>query len=308
MALFAYEQEVQQLLGDTSEQRFSLSDIDMFVNRSRRKIAGATQCIRVLPPSTGTILTITPTNGGTGYTAPVVVISAPDGIGATATQSQATATATQIGGVIIAMTVTFGGAGYVSPVVSITDPTGSGATFTTTLSAFVQATPGQEVYNFSAINPIIQASFPGVNHIIAVQSIAVSWGSWKPIMRQTGWSQFQAYCRAWNIGQENWPTIWAQYGQGENGSAYLFPIPSVIAQMDWDCYCSPIDLATDSDVEAIPHPFTEAVPYYAAYLAYLSAQNADAAGMMLNLFKNNLAEARSFSSPAVVPDFYSNDI
>lgn len=305
MALTAYQQELQQLLGDESEGKFNLANLTRFINRARRKIAGATQCVRVLPPSSGYFVSITPGPGGAGYTAPTVSISAPDAIGTGYTQ--ATATATVIGGVITGFTITNPGTGYIQPVITITDSTGTGAGAVAafTLSPFVSANPAQEVYDFATINAIIQANFPGVEEIIAIQSIAVSWGSWKPVMRFMGaFTQFQGYCRAWNIGQTNWPTVWCQYGQGSQGSVYLFPIPSEICQMDWDCYCFPIDLQTDADPEAVPHPFTEAIPFYAAYWAYMSIKDFDSASLMLNAYNNQMREARMFVSPAMIPDLY----
>jgi len=306
MALTAYQQELQQLLGDEAEKRFNLANLTKFINRARRKIAGATQCVRVLPPSTSSFVSITPSPGGSGYTAPVVTISGPDGIGTGFTQ--ATATATVAGGAITQITITNPGTGYVQPTVTIADPTGTGAGAVFTLTPAALCVPQQEVYPFSTFDAIIQTNFPGVKEIIAIQSLAISWGSWKPVMKfQGAFTLFQAYCRAWNLGQSNWPAVWCQYGQGSAGSIYLFPIPSEIAQMDLDCYCYPIDLLVDSDVEAVPHPFTEAIPWYAAYWAYLSIKDFDSASIMLNGFKDNMREARAFVSPAMIPDAYPQD-
>ena len=304
--LFSYLQALQQFLGDTNEQRFNLADLTQFVNRARQKVAGATQCIRVLPPSSGHFTAMSVAAGGSGYTSPTVTISPPDAIGVGFTQ--ATATATVSGGAITGFSITNPGTGYVQPTITITDSTGTGASASYTLSSFLTCNPAQEVYTFASVNPIIQANFPGVSQIIAIQSVAISWGSWKPAMRNYPWSMFQAYCRAWNIGEQNYPTVWSQYGQGQNGSIYLYPIPSVIGQMDWDCYCVPIDLALDTDVEAIPHPFTEAVPYYAAFLAFMSAQNQDAAMNMRGLYKQQMAEARGFVSPPIIPDMYESGL
>lgn len=305
--LFYYQQELQQLLGDQAEKRFNISDLRSYINRARRKVAQATQCVRVLPPSSGSFASLRPVPGGTGYTAPTVIISPPDAIGTGFVQ--ATATATVALGVITAFTITNAGTGYVQPTVTINDTTGVGAVAVPTLTAFAAAIAGQEVYTFASLSALVQANIPGVANVVAVQSVAVSWGSWKPMMRNIpSWSAFQAYCRAWDIGQQNYPTVWSQYGQGENGSFYIFPIPSILSQMDVDCYCTPIDLMLDTDVEAIPHPYTEAVPWYAAFLAYLSAQNQDAAAGMLANYKSNLAEARMFASPAIVPDFYPEQV
>jgi len=71
------------------------------------------------PDSTTNIDSITITQGGSGYTAPVVTISG-DGMGATAV-------ATVSNGVITDVTITSGGSGYTQAAVVVTDTTGSGA-------------------------------------------------------------------------------------------------------------------------------------------------------------------------------------
>ena len=306
--LYDYLQEVQQLLNDQSEQKFNKADLIRYINRARHKIAGATQCVRVLPPSSGSIYSVTPTAVGSGYTAPVATISGPDAIGLGVPTISAQVTANVVAGAITSYTVVVPGYGYVQqPTVTVTDPTGTGAAAAVLLTGFNVTTVGVEIYDFQTISALINNYYPGVQSIISVQTVALSWGSWKPVMRNMPWSMFQAYCRAWNVGPENYPTIWSQYGQGEQGTIFVYPIPSINAQMDWDCYCRPIDLVDDTSVEAVPHPYTEAVPFYAAYLAYLSQQNADMAELMWQNYKRNMVEARSFATPAMVPDFYPAD-
>ena len=107
---------------------------------------------------TGSIASITVTNGGSGYVSPTVEISDVYGTG-----SGAAATATVDGGVVTGITVTPGseGSGYTAPLVTIVDTAGTGATATATLSGtlaggikkfvdtlpnLVQATPDQVTY------------------------------------------------------------------------------------------------------------------------------------------------------------------
>lgn len=300
--LFTYQQEVQQLLGDTKGERFNIADITSYINRARGRVASKTQCIRLLPPSSGSFATMTVGAGGSGYTAPpTVTITAPDAYGVGFTQ--ATATATVAGGAVTGFVLGNVGTGYVNPGISITGGGGSGARANFTLTPFLATIPNQEVYTFSAANAFIPTGL-GIASILALQTIAVSWGSNKPVLQQCDWSGFQAYCRSLNLASTNWPTVWAQYAQGVAGSVYLFPIPSQVSQMDWDCYCLPIALGTDADVEAIPYPFTEGVPYYAAYLAYMGAQQKDMADYMEAKYLRTMQEARGYVSTAVVPDFY----
>jgi hypothetical protein len=71
--------------------------------------------------------------------------------------------------------------------------------------------------------------------------------------------------------------------------------------------CFPITLASDSDPEAIPYLWTDAVPYFAAYLALLSAQSqarqADAE-RMFSRYSEFLNRARRFATPSVLSGIY----
>lgn len=165
----------------------------------------------------------------------------------------------------------------------------------------------QEVYPFSTVNTLIQANFPGVKSIIGVITIAVAQGTTlKPVLQQWVWSDFQAQLRSYNIGLENYPSIWAQYGQGDMGSVYLWPIPSGLYPMDWDCYCLPVDLLDDTTAEAIPYPWTDAVPYFASYLAYSNAQRPADADRMMQQYKMFADRATSMPNQVMVPDFYGS--
>ena len=167
------------------------------------------------------------------------------------------------------------------------------------------AAVGQEVYPFGPVNTLVQAQFPGVQSIQGVLSVAVSWGSMKPVLTQMVWSDFQALLRSYNIGLQNYPSVYAQYGQGTSGSIYLFPQPSQVSAMDWDCYCLPIALVDDTSVEALPYPWTDAVPYYAAYKAYLNSQRWPDSKAMFDEFTKFMKRARSQSEPPFIPDYYS---
>jgi trimeric autotransporter adhesin len=84
------------------------------------------------------ITSLTIAGGGTGYTSPTVVISAPntDPPGSPTSGVQATATATQSGGVINSVTITNPGRGYsAGTTATISDPTGTGATLTVNLTS-----------------------------------------------------------------------------------------------------------------------------------------------------------------------------
>ena len=305
MGLTAYQQQTLRLLHDPNNTYFSSSDITAYINIARGQIAMEGQCIRLLL-SGGTITALAVNSGGSGYagTASVTI---------TGSGQQAAATATISGGAINTVTLTNGGWGYITgtttTVTAAGSTSGTNATFTTTIDNSLTTQPGQEVYKFSTANTLA-ATFSGVQSVIGVVSVACAWGAnaaMKPILQPMIWSEFQAYFRSYNNGMQNYPTIWSQFAQGVNGSIYVWPLPSQYSQMDWDCYCIPVDLVDNTTAEAIPYGWTDCVPYYAAYLAYLDAQRGEDADRMFKTYTMYMKRARSFSETPFVPNYYTSD-
>lgn len=302
--LNTYAKRVQTILHDFNGTFYgSPLDLTGIINQARDRVALQGQCIRVLPPITGAITSITVTAGGSGYVSPTISFTDTTGSGATAT-------ATVAGGVITAITVTAGGAGYSQPNINITDAAGTGATAIAVLNAN-QTILNQEAYNFTSINSLIQGtpsgSYFGVDSVHEVFSVAVSRGNTMPMLQRMDWTSFQAYCRIYQGTQRDYPAVWAQYTKGVNGSIYLFPIPSGNYQMTWDCICQPTDLASDADPEAIPYPWTEAVPYYAAYLCFQYSQRYDDATRMMGEYNRLMMEASAFATSPSIPQVYEDD-
>jgi hypothetical protein len=304
LLLSTYLIEVTNLLNDPYFQFYPQVTLVNFINRARDKVAQDTQCVRFMPPSSGSFVSITVTNGGSGYTAPTVTISAPDAVGAGYTL--ATATATVVGGVITAITLTNVGSGYCFPNITITDTTGSGATTSYTLTSFLSTIPNQESYSLASASALIPSS-AGIREIYGVQSVNVSWGSMIPQLRRRAFSDFQAKYRAWNIGAQNFPEVWSQYGQGSGGAIYVYPIPAQVSQMIWDCYCLPSFLVDDTSIDALPDPYSSAVQYYAAYLAYMNAQRRDDAEWMRSQYERRNLENAAASQPTQIPDPYDGE-
>jgi len=299
--LNTYLMSTRQKLNDTAAQFYATSDLTDYINQARNRVAAASQCCRYLPPSSGSFVALGVSAGGSGYTsAPTVTISGPDAIGAGFVQ--ATATATIAGGQVTGFTITNAGTGYVNPTITLSGGGGAGAVASITLTSFLATVANQEIYNFATASATIPAG-AGLASVIGLQSVAVSWGAQKPVLRWIDWSAFQAYFRSINYGS-NWPVIWSQYAQGIAGSIYLYPIPSQTMAMDWDCYCLPIPLVDDTTVEAIPYPFDSAVTWYAAYLASISSGKMDRANFFEAKYREHLTENRVFVSPSMVPDFY----
>jgi len=283
--LFTYMQQVQRLTGDVRQQKLAPNDLIYYINVARRMVAERCQCVRVLTPISGSITSITTLTGGHSYSAtPTVTISAPDLPGGTSVNPaglQATAVAHVVSNTITSITISSAGSGYFAPVVTITDSTGSGATASAAISPVTQLVYAQEVYPFSAM-PLGNA--PGVSSIFAIKSVAIIYDNYRYILPMYSFSTYQGFVRQYPNQYLYVPTLSCQYGQGVSGSLYMYPLPSQAYSFQVDAFCLPSDLALDTDVEAIPLPWTDAVPYFAAYLAKLEMQDANGAKAMLELF------------------------
>lgn len=297
MALFAYQQQVQRLIGDAKGQKVAPNDIVVYINLARRHIAELTQCVRILTPISGSITAITVLTPGSGITSPTVTITSPDFPSGNPTNPgglQATATANLSGGSITSITLINPGSGYFQPQVSITSATGGGATASATVSPINTVNPNQEVYPF--VNAPL-GNAPGVASIFAVKSVSIIFDNLRYALPCYSFSTYQAYIRNYPFQYTYVPTVCSQYGQGTNGSLYYYPQPQQVYQSELDAFCLPIDLVTDTDIDAIPLPWSDTVPYYAAYLAFLELQKPNDARGMLELFDKMLLRQSNSARP-----------
>lgn len=286
--LFTYMKDVTRLINDPDQRMINPQDLQEWINRARRQVAMQAQCVRILPPISGQVTTIAVTDGGTGYTAPTITITAPDfpsGQSPFPVGVQATASATATGGVITDIQVDYGGYGYFQPQVTISDPTGSGATAVATVADITVTTQGQEVYPFSAIS---LQNFPGVEEILAVKSISFIYANYRYSLPVYSFSVYQSRIRQYPLQYQYVPTMCAQFGQGASGSLYFYPIPSTQYQFELDAICLPIDLQGDGDPEAIPDPWTDAVVWLATSFVYNSLQNPNMGRYYNDLYMNYL--------------------
>lgn len=177
----------------------------------------------------------------------------------------------------------------------------------------------QRPYAFSAINTGVSAT-TGIQGAIHVRRINYAVGDGQRQLTARGWEWFDLYHLNNPVPVNGAPSVWAQYaqgaapgssGSGAGGSFYLDPPPDDIYTLYCDCVCWPNALALDADVEAIPFLWTDAVPYYAAYLALMSAQSnariADAE-RLFNQYSLFVQRARQFSNPSLLRSQYQQSV
>lgn len=295
--LYEYLQMVQRFIHDQKQEAVSPSTLVTYVNRARREIAMRTQCLRILPPITGQVIGGSVTAAGSGYTAPTITISAPDfpsGMLPSPNGLQATATATIASGSITGVNMTEGGQGYFQPTVTVTDATGTGAAIAAILSPMMLLQQGREEYKFSDID---LSMFPGVGSPYAIIGMSVLYSNWRYSLSKYSWSVYQARVRQFSQLYQYIPTVFSQRGQGADASLFCYPVPSQNLQAELDLFCLPQDLTTDEDDEALPAPWTEAVPWYAAFLCYTELQNLNSARSMLELFDRHVTRYSTAARP-----------
>jgi hypothetical protein len=128
----------------------------------------------------------------------------------------------------------------------------------------------QETYTFSSL---------GLNAgTMDVLNINLYWGNTRVPLQYLPWTQFNAELRFWQnyIGR---PVAFSMYGPQQ---FFVGPVPDQTYQVDIDTVILPPDLVNTSDVDTIPAPFTDPVPYYAAYTAKFKEQSYGEA----EIFKN----------------------
>lgn len=299
-----YLMQTQRFTREAKQDFLRPNDLISYINRARREVAMRAQCIRRLTPISGSVIGATVTAGGSGYVAPVATISAPDfpsGQAPFPNGDQAIAVATQIGGVINSVQIVYGGHGYFQPQVTITDSAGTGATATLNLSPINVVVQAQEVYPFSGINV---SMFPGVSAVFMIKSSSLIYSDYRYSLPCYAFSVYQSMIRQYPFQYQYVPTFCSQFGQGAGGSFYLYPLPSQTYQIEYDCFCLPQDLIDNRSVEAIPDPWTDAVPYFAAHLAFLELQNYNIGNMYLDLYDKMVLRYSGYARPGRVSNPY----
>lgn len=168
----------------------------------------------------------------------------------------------------------------------------------------------QRAYNFTSISV---SGVSGAAGVINARQITVNVSDGAVMLAALPWEWFNQFYIAQTGAAQARPTSWAQLGQGAGvaggatGTIYLDPIPDAIYTLNVDCALYPSPLASDGDPEAVPYLWTDAVPFFAAFLALLSAQSsarqADAE-QMFKRYQMFVARARQFATPAVLPFQY----
>lgn len=160
---------------------------------------------------------------------------------------------------------------------------------------------GTQQYPFSEI---ALAKAAGVAAPLTVRTASYQVGTGAKRVLPRPWPWFNQYILCHPVPSSGPPCVFSQYGQGAAGTLF-FNLPDAEYTLNLDTACSPISLALDTDPEAIPALWVDAVPYYGAYLALLSMMGEDdRAQKMLDLYGNFVQRARRAATPTVLQNTY----
>lgn len=163
-------------------------------------------------------------------------------------------------------------------------------------------TSAAQQYPFSAI--VQSESVPGIAGTIEVEMVTYTTaGGGKARVNPREWPWFNNFVLSVATPVPAAPKYWAQFGQGADGTIWFNqPSGNFTTQLTTVCY--PINLISDSDPEALPYAWTDAVQFYAAWLIFMSLQKEADAQRMYQEFERLMARARGGATPDVLSHQY----
>jgi hypothetical protein len=165
-------------------------------------------------------------------------------------------------------------------------------------------TSSTQSYAFSAIT----IGLTGAQSVLNVRLASIPVSAVPTLLDGRPWEWFYLYYVANGTISNGTPVRWAQQGQGVSGTLFFSPTPNASFTASLDTVLLPVALTTDSTPEAIPYPWTDAIPFYAAYYAYMSAQRQADADMMYARYKDFSRRAREEATPTVLPMNLPGDV
>jgi hypothetical protein len=149
----------------------------------------------------------------------------------------------------------------------------------------VTLTEDDETYDLATFTSLGERAIDMLN-------LTVIWGTQRIPMLWAPWTVFNARYRMWVTNTQR-PAIWSNYGTSPVvAKFYVQPVPDQDYDAQADIIYSPATLVDNSTVDDLGYPFTEPVPFYAAYLAKLKQQAYGEAQQFLQNYVMKAKEAQ----------------
>lgn len=261
-----YEGQVADLLHDPNNNKWTIPQLDSYINQARRQLCFDSGCLRQLQSSYitqgeevytfGQVTGASIVSGGSGYTSPSVTFSGGGGSGVAATLSQS-------GGAVNTLTFTNQGSGYTSAPNAVVSDGGPGV-------------------GASIVTGVINS------YTYDVLDVHVYWGTERYSLLWCPFRQFSARYRPYSpSAYQRQPVAWAVYGENQ---IYIGPTPDQTYQVEFDTVVLPVALTDYVTADTIPLLRVDCVQYYAAYMAKQNAQSFGEAESFKQQYENKLRE------------------
>lgn len=167
--------------------------------------------------------------------------------------------------------------------------------------ATLEITPASQQYPFSAI--VFPAGTQGVQGVFNVRLGNYVVASGYQLLRPRPWEWYHSYILSQPVSTAGPPKVFAQYGQGALGTLW-FNLSDSDYTVNLDTVCYPVPLVNDATFEALPYLWTDAVPYYAAWLGMMNEQRQGDADKMMERYRDLMQRARQAATPTLLPGLY----
>lgn len=172
--------------------------------------------------------------------------------------------------------------------------------------ATVAITAGQQSYAFADMTfvaaPTIPAGLGGVGNVRMARLLLLSGGYQRIQMR--AWEWFETYYLDVAISVPGPPAVASRLQPGISGTLWFAPVPDDTYTVTVDTVAYPAPLATDADSDALPVPWQDAVPFFAAHLALISVGDAQGAAEMWERYQTFERRSVQITTPSRIPRRY----
>lgn len=157
----------------------------------------------------------------------------------------------------------------------------------------------QQLYSNTVVTP---PSTPlGVGGLLVPRSVSFNAGT-SPTgalvtLEDRNWDWFNFYWLGIAAPYSAPPRSWSPFSVGLGGSFYVGPKPTGVFTLQVDGLWDVVDLVSDATPDALPFPWTDAVQFYATFLAFTDAQRPRDADASLSLYENFSKRARGGVTP-----------
>ena len=145
----------------------------------------------------------------------------------------------------------------------------------------------QTVPLLTGIETYAYSTLPSGINTFDVLNVTVLWSNMRVPLNYMPFTEFNRNVRNL-VSYQGRPVVFTVYG---NNTVYVGPIPDQAYSSEWDTVVAPATLVNFTDQDTISFPFTDPIPYYAAYLAKEKEQSTEDSSRFLQAYNQKVFAA-----------------